>query len=275
VVLRESLVEGHDPSGAPSFAADPMLRRQRLATALAFRGRLREAVETARPLVADPVPPFFPLSEDPFLDLALLGPVPDSLARAVFAQSLRRSRDWTEGFLSPLPRYLLGLPWWLVHGDTAAIARFGRRAVEVARRPASHRAALRGRYFAAAAPAYLALAAGDSARAMALFQQIPDTLCIAGRCYYEKLTLARLLSARGKDRAAAALLDRWDRSAGRWPTSVLAELERGRVAERLGDRAKAQASYRFVLEVWRGADPELRPYIEEARQGVRRLSAVE
>jgi hypothetical protein len=191
----------------------------------------------------------------------------------VFAQSLRRSRDWTEGFLSPLPRYLLGLPWWLVHGDTAAIARFGRRAVEVARRPASHRAALRGRYFAAAAPAYLALAAGDSARAMALFQQIPDTLCIAGRCYYEKLTLARLLSARGKDRAAAALLDRWDRSAGRWPTSVLAELERGRVAERLGDRARALASYRFVVEVWRAADPELRPYVEEAKRGLGRVSS--
>jgi hypothetical protein len=43
----------------------------------------------------------------------------------------------------------------------------------------------------------------------------------------------------------------------------------------LDDRARALASSRFVVEVWRGADPELRRYVEEARQGLWRLSAVE
>jgi eukaryotic-like serine/threonine-protein kinase len=275
VVLREALAGGHDPTGAPGFAADSVLRQRNLAAALALRGRLREAAAMSGPMVADPVPPLSPLSEDPFLDLTLLGLVPDSVARAVFALSLSGSRSWTEGFLVQPPRSLLGLPWWLAHGDTASIARFGRRAAEVAHRPATLRAALRGRYFAAAAPAYLVLAKGDSARAVELFEAIPDTLCLGGRCYYEKLTLARLLSARGEDRAAAALLDRWGRSAGKQASSVFAELERGRVAERLGDRDRAEASYRFVAEVWQHADPELRRYVEEARAGLGRLASLE
>ena len=268
VLLREALAGGHDSAGAPDFATDALLLRQRLAAALAFRGRLREAARVGRSGFDDPAPSS-PAITDPFLDLALLAAIPDSSARRLF--ELGAERDWAERPLTPLPRYLRGLPWWLARGDTAAIARFGRRAAEVARRPASHRAALRARYFAAVAPAYLALAAGDSARAVALFEAISDTLCVAGRCLQEKYLLARLHSARGNDRGAAALLDRWRRSDGRGPSEVLAELERARVAERLGDRIRALASYRFVVEVWRGADPELRSHVEEARQGLRRL----
>jgi tetratricopeptide (TPR) repeat protein len=275
VVLREALADGHDPTGAPDFAAELPFRQQNLAAALALRGRLREAVEVDRLQLEDLSASRSPASTDPFLDLALLSATPRSMATRAFAQSLGTERDWADRPLAPLPRYLRGLPWWLARGDTAAIARFGRRAEEIVRRPASHRAALRARYFARAAPAYLALARGDSARAVTLFQAIPDTLCIAGRCVAEKLTLARLLSARGDDRGAAALIDRWSRAEGMGPLAVLAELERGRVAERLGDRARALTSYGFVVEIWRGADPELRPYVEEARQGLGRLSGME
>jgi hypothetical protein len=77
----------------------------------------------------------------------------------------------------------------------------------------------------------------------------------------------RLLGAIGRHRQALELLDRW---AGLEPLAVL---ERGRLAERLGDRKKAASAYTFVAAVWRHADPELRGYVLEARQGLRRLAA--
>jgi len=44
------------------------------------------------------------------------------------------------------------------------------------------------------------------------------------------------------------------------------------MAERLADRATAIHMYRFVVAVWRNADPELRPEeVEEAVAGLRRF----
>jgi hypothetical protein len=56
---------------------------------------------------------------------------------------------------------------------------------------------------------------------------------------------------------------------------VLATLEHGRVAERLGEREKAIESYRLVTEAWRRADPELQPYVSEAREALGRLVRTE
>jgi len=54
---------------------------------------------------------------------------------------------------------------------------------------------------------------------------------------------------------------------------IVRELGRGgRVAERLNDRVTATRSYQCVLDAWRHADPELRPYVDEARAGLARLS---
>ena len=50
-------------------------------------------------------------------------------------------------------------------------------------------------------------------------------------------------------------------------------LERGRVAERLGERARAVEAYRYVSAIWRNADRELQPYVTEARAGLARLTA--
>ena len=50
-------------------------------------------------------------------------------------------------------------------------------------------------------------------------------------------------------------------------------LDRARIAESLGEREKAIDSYRFVVDVWRHADPELEPYVREARAGLGRLAA--
>jgi serine/threonine-protein kinase len=50
-------------------------------------------------------------------------------------------------------------------------------------------------------------------------------------------------------------------------------LERGRVNERLGNREAAVDAYQFVADVWRHADPDLQPYVDEAKAGLERLTA--
>jgi hypothetical protein len=52
---------------------------------------------------------------------------------------------------------------------------------------------------------------------------------------------------------------------------VLATLELGRIAERLGDRRKAAECYGFVMAAWRRADPELLRFVAEAREGRARV----
>ncbi|HEX6105894.1 MAG TPA: serine/threonine-protein kinase [Gemmatimonadales bacterium] len=272
VLLRELLRGDHDVSDAPPPAADSLMWRQHLASALAFRGRLRAAAEVHGRLLTDPTASRFSAMSDPFHDLALLGRIADSLVRRTYAAGLGPESDWDAGgsFLGLTPRYLGGLLWWQSRGDTASIKRFARRAGE-ATRSTHPRAVLHGRYFAAAAAAYLVLARGDSAGAERLFQALPDMLCLTGGCFPEKLTLARLLAARGEDRGAATILGQWSTLGGSRPAAVLAALERGRIAERLGERATALERYRFVIEAWRHADPELEVYVTEARAALTRL----
>jgi tetratricopeptide (TPR) repeat protein len=268
LVLRELVRGGHDVAGAPPFVADPRMWGKVLASALALRGRLREAAEAYGGLLTDSDPPPFWALDDPFRDFGLLEVVADSIIGRAFAQSWRPDADW-DGV--ELPRHLRGLPWWLARGDTLALARFGRRAAEVARTFDRPRPALRARYLGEAATAYLALVRGDSAGAVRVFDAIPDSLCYVGNCFFEKLTLARLLAARGDEGRAAELLDRWMWAEGSTPAFVLASLERARLAERLGERDKASTFYRFVAEIWRRAEPSLWPYVEEAHAGLLRL----
>ena len=168
-----------------------------------------------------------------------------------------------------------GLPWWLSRGDTAALARFGAQAARTARAPATPLAALRARLLGETSVAFLDLARGDSAAAIRKLSAIPDTLCLAdeyaANCFHLNLTLARLLAARGDDRRAGALLERWRWSGGSTPSFVLATLELGRIAERLGDTRKAAECYGFVMAAWRRPDRELLPYVAEAREGLARL----
>ena len=246
------------------------MHRQELALALAFRGHLREAATTNARLISDADASPLGNSSDPFVFLALLGAIDDTLARRTFAQALRT--DWGSGGTRPVPpRYLRGAPWWLAKGDSASLQRFAERGRAMAQAGATPLAKLRGRYFGAAAEAYLALLRGDSAGAVRRFRAIPDSLCIVGSCFLEKLTLARVLAAQSQDRPAARLLDRWGRANLPTPIHVLAALEYGRVAERLGDRAAAAQQYRFVVDAWRTPDPELIPFVEEARRGLARV----
>ena len=251
--------------------SDTLMYHQYLALVLAYRGHLREAYTADRRLLLDPNASPFSEFGDPFIDLALLGVIPDSIAAANFSRALRPGRAWPMSVLGTA-RELRGLPWWLARRDTLSLARFALRAEQEVRRQSSARGKLRSRYLHATATAYLALARADSAGALRLFQTIPDTLCLESDCYYAKLTEARLLHARGQPRQAAAVLDRWVWS-GEGPLFVLGVLERGRLAESLGERQKAMESYQFVVDVWRRADPQLQPLVVEARNALSRMTA--
>jgi hypothetical protein len=87
-----------------------------------------------------------------------------------------------------------------------------------------------------------------------------------------RLLKFQLLAAAGRERDALKVFDprvRLPRS----PLWVLGMLERGRAAERCGERGKAMECYQFVVDVWRHADPELQRQVNEAREALERLAA--
>ena len=269
--LRRLGDPGRDATGGPPWVRDSAMWPQYLAVALQGRGHLREAFAADERLLLQPSASPWSGFLDPFLTLSLFGVVPDSLARATFGLALASDSGWSDMFT---PRHLRGLPWWLSRGDTAALARFGARAARVARAPANPRTGLRARLLGETSVAFLDLARGDSAAAIRKLGAIPDTLCLAdwynADCFHLNLTLARLLAARGEHRRAGERLERW-RWSGGGPMFVLATLELGRIAERLGDRDRAAKCYGFVVAIWRRPDPELLPYVAEAREGLARL----
>jgi serine/threonine-protein kinase len=257
---------------------DTLMYPQYLAVELAYRGHLHEAYAADRRLLHDPSASRISVFLDPFLSLSLLGVIPESLAATTFGHAFDPGKAWPT-LLFNTARQLRGLPWWLARRDTASLARFALRAEQEARSQTSARGKLRSRYLHLAATAYLALARADSAEGLRLFQAIPDTLCLENDCYHEKRTEALVLDALGQTRQAGALLDRWVWTGGGHflsplgPFFVLGVLERGRIAEGLGERQKARDSYQFVVDVWRHADPELEPYLREARGALERLAA--
>jgi tetratricopeptide (TPR) repeat protein len=272
-LLRRLGEPGRGAGGSVPWVVDSVMWPRYLGVALAFRGHLHEAFAVHERLLRQPSASEWSSFRNPLLELSLLGIVPDSLARATFDPALESPGDWG-GF--GIPMHLRGLPWWLSRGDTTALARFGVQAARVARAPSDARAALRARLLGETSIAFLDLARGDSAAAIRKLSAIPDTLCLAdfaGHCFYLNLTLARLLAARGDDPRAAALLERWRWSGRPTPSFVLATLELGRIAERLGDTRKAAECYGFVTAAWRRADPELLPFVAEAREGLTRLGA--
>jgi tetratricopeptide (TPR) repeat protein len=251
------------------LVSDTLMCDQFLALELAYRGHLQEAYAADRTLLLDQSASPYGNFLDPFFALSLLGAIPESVSAATFGHALKPgawhiSQNFTD-------RKMRGLPWWLARRDTASLARFALRAEQEARTQESARGKLQGRYLHAAATAYLALARADSVRALGLLQAIPDTLCIVNDCYYQKLVEARLLNSQGQARQAGAVLDRWVWGGG-GPLFVLGVLEQGRIAEGLGERDKATQSYQFVADVWRRADPQLRPFVVEARNALARLT---
>ena len=57
----------------------------------------------------------------------------------------------------------------------------------------------------------------------------------------------------------------------RWGMLGRVRLLRGAAYERLGRRAEARAEYRQVMTQWKSADPELQPFLDQARRGLARV----
>jgi serine/threonine-protein kinase len=216
-----------------------------------LRGHMREAVVPRIPLGGAAL----------FADLAMFGMVPADSAAAVFQRGL-------EG--SDLGVITMALPWWTLRRDTVAILATRRRCDSLAASSAESGDRQRARYMGAAASAYFALARLDTTAALANFLALPDSLCPG--CYRTRFTTAQLLVARGKDREAMVLLKSELPNLLPAATDVLWELLRATAAERLGDKDLAIHEYQRVVDLWRHADPELQPYVEEARAGLSRLT---
>ena len=162
--------------------------------------------------------------------------------------------------------------WWATDNDTAAIQTYIRIFSTSQRRSRTRSGAALLRADIAAGRAFLALAKGDTVSAVTQLLVTADTL---HECWYEnRMTLVQLLAAEGRYREAATRLER------RWPGTmtcsngfddVLWAMERARVFDHLGRRDEAAANYAFVADAWRTADPELQPYVREAREAVARL----
>lgn len=238
---------GGQPGGLTRFA---------LPAALATRGHVKEAYRLA---------PGFPAL---LAQLALLGVVPSDTV-ASWASQWAKSRGEAAMYAAPL---------LAARRDTATLAA-SIRALDGARRgplppsaPPITREVLG--YLVAAHRAFLALARGDSAEALRLFDARPDSACF-GACRIDDLAHVQLLAARGRPVDALARLERPAAgfSPGLLPIDVLSALERGRLYERLGNRERAIEEYAFVLQAWRDPDVELRTYVDEARAGLVRLGA--
>jgi tetratricopeptide (TPR) repeat protein len=260
--LARSLASGtHSLAGAPSWLTDSLYRKGILPAALAFRGHFQEARAAL---------PGYPITgtgyaSSPVLDLALFGAISPDSARIRVRELVARESLW------PPSAYRYALPWWYADRDTAALKRFEIQVGAAARRYPNPVAKAYLRNLAEVARAYLVLARGDSTEGLRMLTALPDSLCAVSDCFFEKFTLAELAAARGQDREAAGIYDRWLRARDWSPLFMLGRLNRARVAERLGERDQAAGLYQYVLDAWQHADAELQPWVAEAREALGRL----
>ncbi|HEY0776684.1 MAG TPA: serine/threonine-protein kinase, partial [Gemmatirosa sp.] len=237
---------------AGGFAPAPAL-----ATRLAYRGHLREALcalgdSAGRPGSGGRV----------FAELVSFGAVPDRVAAGVFDDWLRTG--------ATLRNY--ALPWWVAHRDTAHLGAFRHRADSVLRAPTTDGAGREwARYDTAAAGAYRTLLRGDSAAALARFAALPRTWC-KGCFDFDRQVEAELRAASGDAAGAERILREWRGEAVR-PHDIRIRFARARLAERRRDVPEAALNYRAVVDTWRHADPVLQPYVVAAERALARLGA--
>jgi serine/threonine-protein kinase len=191
----------------------------------------------------------------------LHSPIPAAYV-AAFARSLSGPFR-----VDSLPAAHQMMPLWAESGDTVHLGRYERIVDSLsqladAAGPMRREPPLVG--------AYLALARRDSAQALRRMLALADTTYDD---YLLRFTRANLLAAAGRDAEAAELLERPFALDMRLGSDGLRMLQRGRVAERLGRREVALESYKWVADIWRTADPELQPFVTEARAGLARLTA--
>ena len=253
------------------IAADTLWARYLLATELLYRGHLR----AARAIVGASF-------SVPFAELAVLGVIPPDSATRAFDSWLFDPGDRVTGadppWVARCYRSFLAARWWAGRQDTLPLLKLMRRGGSMAKSARSEVQLLDARADASLAAAALALARHDTAEALHRFLAFPDSLCAS---FYGSLSPSlaplhmqrfRLLAATGQEREAARVFDQ-QVTMPLTASSVVGTLERGRIAERLGDLPTAARDYEFVVAVWRNADPELQPYVREARVALQRLGA--
>ncbi|MDX1675151.1 MAG: hypothetical protein R3314_10195, partial [Longimicrobiales bacterium] len=126
--------------------------------------------------------------------------------------------------------------------------------------------------------ARLALERTDSAAALAGIQtvrQVVYNYAIVSPYYagvFDRFLRAELLGAMGRDREALKWYEHLaSTSTGEMLLVPAAHLGQARIHERLGNRAAAAAHYDAFLELWRDADPVLRPMVDQVREARARL----
>lgn len=118
----------------------------------------------------------------------------------------------------------------------------------------------------------LALARRNMGEALHAAQALPDSLC--PYMLPRRLLRMQLLVNAGRDEEAATVFDHTPATAPEYGFGAwwgLAMLSRARIAERRHESAIAERYYARVLALWSHADPELRPYVDEARTGLARI----
>lgn len=234
VVLARSMVRGLKDGRVPEVAVNQV--RDGATQGLVARGHLREALAVA------------PAHPGLLMQAGFAGTLPaDSVQRAIARASVRLNDET----MAP------ALHWYAFRGDTVGAW----RVVEAGRR------GQRGFFPAGVGAGVLALARRDTAAAIRHFT-MPDSVCLTW-CSFARFHLARLLAATGEDVAAARVYDQ--DYPGVDVGKIVWMLDRGRVNQRLGNREKAIDSYAYVTGAWQNPDPELRPFVDEARRGLSAL----
>ena len=233
---------------------------------LLFRGQLREACADAT---------IMDQRWRPYLLTwcgLLHGLSPDSVERMLASgwEAAQRSREPTDAWWLGYSALL----WWADQRDTAKLERIESWMSASVRRDPSLSQRLPAEYYLASVRAYRDLARGDSARALERFQTLPDSLC--PWCWMERFARARLELVNGSPREALRTMEYRNRAGfgnnGSNAARVLWALTRGEAAERVGERELAAKSYGFVVDAWQQGDSMLQPYVQQARDGLKRLT---
>jgi tetratricopeptide (TPR) repeat protein len=191
-------------------------------------------------------------------EIAGLGLVPAESASKALRPLLSAHDD---AFLFPIPWLALMHDTTTLASTTATVERSMKKDTALVRRGVVA-------YLLQTLQAYTALARGDTATATRVFEALPDTIV---NIPFDDFVRARLIGKQDP-RRAIALLERHNGLPDLlYPAR---ELERGRLAERIGDKERAIDAYSFVATVWSKADSApLRDAAKEASDALQRLDS--
>jgi serine/threonine-protein kinase len=189
-------------------------------------------------------------------EMVALGLVPADSAERLMVPWIKREDDYSFSALTAIG----------MAKDTTMLATLIAKAEQRSRTDTSARKRVALTYFAASARGYLALAKHDSTAAEKIFDALPDS---AVDLPVDQFIRARLVG-RHDPKRALMLLER--ASTTNDVLYVARQLERGRIAERLGDKERAVDAFGYVAAAWRNSESApLRDAAKEARAALSRL----